>query len=197
MAWVALDRAIRTAEALTEPTGDELDRWRRTRDEIHAWVLEHCVDAQGRFVQHSRTDDLDASLLMIPLVGFLPRTTPRVRATVSGIERELTDSGFVLRYRDRSSVDGLPAGEGTFIMCSFWLAQVQAAQGRVAEATQLFERLCGLRNDVGLLSEEYDPSAERLLGNMPQAFSHTALVNTAVALSAATAGAAATPRQQR
>ena len=185
MAWVALDRAVRTAMLRTDVAPVDLDRWRRRCDEIHAWVLANCVDDKGRLVQHPGTDELDASLLMVPLVGFLPATHPVVQATVAGIERELTDDGFVLRYRSRTELDGLPEGEGAFVMCSFWLAQVHALQGRLDEATTRFEQLLALRNDVGLLSEEYDVHARRMLGNFPQAFSHTALVNTAATISAA------------
>ncbi len=126
--------------------------------------------------------DLDASLLKIPLVGFLPADDPRVRGTLDAVRRELVEDGFVLRYRSESGKDGLPPGEGVFLACSFWLADNLALQGRDAEARSLFERLLSLRNDVGLLSEEYDPKAKRLIGNFPQAFSHLALVHTAMNL---------------
>ncbi|CAN5168747.1 glycoside hydrolase family 15 protein [soil metagenome] len=181
MAWVAADRAVRTAEGagLDGP----IDRWRSLRDEIHRDVLEHGVDDRGVFVQHYGTHELDASLLVVPLVGFLPPNDIRVRNTVDAIARELTDDGFVVRYRTREALDGLPPGEGAFLLCSFWLADVLALTGRFDEAEALFERLLSLRNDVGLLAEEYDPGSGRLLGNFPQAFSHTALVNTAMLLS--------------
>ena len=135
------------------------------------------------FVQHPDTKDLDASLLMLPLVGFLPPDDERVVATVDAIDRELTSDGFIRRYRTNEDLDGLPRGEGAFLLCSFWMAQALSLMGREEEAIERYERLLGLRNDVGLLSEEYDVDAKQLLGNIPQAFSHTALVNTAVLLS--------------
>ena len=123
---------------------------------------------------------MDASVLMMPLVGFLPATDERVRNTVNAVQRELMEDGFVLRYRaERTKVDGLPGGEGVFLLCTFWLANCLHLIGRTGEARELFERLLALRNDVGLLAEEYDPRAKRMLGNFPQAFSHVALVNTA------------------
>ncbi len=180
MAWVAADRAISTAQqyGLDGP----VDRWRALREEIHRDVLEHGVDADGRLVQSYGSRELDASLLLVPLVGFLPVTDPRVARTVAAIEQELVIDDLVLRYRPESTVDGLPGGEGTFLLCTFWLADVQALQGRHQEARARFERLLGLRNDVGLLAEQYDPSSGRLLGNFPQAFSHTAIINTAITL---------------
>jgi GH15 family glucan-1,4-alpha-glucosidase len=202
MAWVAIDRAIRTAERSNVPT--PLEPWRQLREEIKQWVLEHCVDERGRLVQHPGTTHLDASLLTVPLVGFLPPDDERVIATVDGIDEELGVEGFVQRYISRSELDGLPAGEGSFLMCSFWMAQAKAVIGRHDEARTMFERLLAVRNDVGLLSEQYDPVAGRMLGNIPQAFSHTALVNTAVTLNdaraaerAGSAPAAANPRQPR
>ncbi len=181
MAWVAADRAVRSAErsGLDGP----VDGWRALRGEIHADVLDRGVDDRGVFVQHYDSTELDASLLVVPLVGFLPADDERVRNTVAAIERELTVDGFVLRYRTRETLDGLPPGEGAFLLCTFWLADVMAMSGRVEEARALFERLLALRNDVGLLAEEYEPASGRLLGNFPQAFSHTALVNTAMLLS--------------
>src|SRR5262249_51757811 len=137
----------------------------------------------GAFVQYYGSKELDASLLMIPLVGFLPATDPRVRGTVDAIERNLMRDGFVDRYANQSGVDGLPHGEGAFVPCTFWFADNLALLGRCDEARQVFERLLSLRNDVGLLSEEYDPSARRLVGNFPQAFSHIGLINTAQNLS--------------
>jgi GH15 family glucan-1,4-alpha-glucosidase len=181
MAWVALDRAVKDAEryGLDAP----LDRWRALRDRIHAEVCARGYDAgRGAFVMHYGGRDLDASLLMMPLVGFLPAADPRVRGTVEAVERELLRDGLVRRYREDSGADGLVGGEGTFLLCSFWLADNYAMLGRYADARRLFERLLGLRNDLGLLSEEYDPAAGRMLGNFPQAFSHVGLVNTALNL---------------
>ena len=179
MAWLALDRSIKAAESLGLDA--PLDRWRRTRSEIHAEVCERGYDAdRGTFVQSYGSAALDASLLLIPLVGFLPASDPRVEGTVRAIERDLMVDGFVLRYRTGDSgPDGLPPGEGAFLPCTFWLADAYAQTGRISEARRLFESLLGVRNDVGLLSEEYDPGSRRLLGNFPQAFSHVALVNTA------------------
>jgi GH15 family glucan-1,4-alpha-glucosidase len=178
MAWVAFDRLIRTVEYL----GMEgpVDRWRQIREEIHREVCARGFDSRkNSFVQHYGSKELDASLLMIPLVGFLPVTDPRVSGTVAAIERELVSDGFVKRYRNESCMDGLPPGEGTFLPCSFWLVDNLAAIGRRSDAEALFDRLAGLANDVGLLSEEYDPRDKRLLGNFPQAFTHVALVNSA------------------
>ncbi len=181
MAWVALDRAIRSAEQSTLPA--PLDRWRQVRAAIHAEVCAAGFDAtKGSFVQSFGGTTLDASLLLIPAVGFLPIDDVRVRGTVAAIERELVVDGFVRRYDTRTGADGLPPGEGAFLACSFWLADAFAMQGRRAEATVLFERLLALRNDLGLLAEEYDPLSRRLLGNFPQAFSHTALIGTAFRL---------------
>lgn len=155
-------------------------RWRRTRDAIHAEVLARGFDPQlNSFVQSYGSSDLDASLLMLPLVGFLPATDPRMVGTVAAIQARLCQDGFVERYPTSSGVDGLPPGEGAFLICSFWLADNLALQGRVSEARALFERLLALRNDVGLLAEEYDPRSGRLVGNFPQAFSHVGLINTA------------------
>jgi GH15 family glucan-1,4-alpha-glucosidase len=185
MAWAAVDRAVRAVEFYDQK--GPLDRWRALRAEIHAEVLERGYDADaGAFVQFYGAKHTDASLLMIPLVGFLPATDRRMRGTVAAVERELCPDGLVLRYTSDASeaVDGLPAGEGTFLACSFWLADNYALMGRQDEARDLFERLLALRNDVGLLAEEFDPMTGRLLGNFPQAFSHVALVNTARHLSA-------------
>jgi GH15 family glucan-1,4-alpha-glucosidase len=179
MAWVAFDRAVRTVE--DDGLHGPVDRWRAVRDEIHAEVCEHGFDAElGSFVQSYGARELDASLLLLPLVGFLPASDERIRGTVAAIERELLQDGFVLRYRTHEEgVDGLPPGEGVFLPCSFWLADCYALLGRHEEAQALFDRLTALANDLGLLSEEYDPQARRLLGNFPQAFTHLALVNTA------------------
>jgi GH15 family glucan-1,4-alpha-glucosidase len=178
MAWVAFDRAIKAVERrrLAGPA----DRWRALRAEIHADVCRRGFSAERRsFVQYYGGQSLDAGLLMIPLVGFLPCDDPRVQATVAAIERDLMSDGFVRRYEHDPDVDGLPPGEGAFIACSFWLCEVLAMSGRRGDAERLFERLLGARNDVGLLAEEYDPAAKRLCGNFPQAFSHVALVNAA------------------
>lgn len=183
MSWVAFDRAIKSVEqhALEGPVDD----WRALRDEIHMEVCRAGFDARrNTFTQSYGREELDAALLMIPLVGFLPASDPRVVGTVAAIERELLHDGLVQRYATDPSgaVDGLPAGEGVFLPCSFWLVDTLALLGRRDEAAALFERLLALRNDVGLLSEEYDPVGQRLLGNMPQAFTHLALVNSAYGL---------------
>jgi GH15 family glucan-1,4-alpha-glucosidase len=183
MAWVGFDRAVKMAWALGLRDAP-LDRWRAAREEIREQVSVRGFDRlKDTFVQYYGSEDLDASLLMIPLVGFLPPEDPRVLGTVAAIERELMDDRFVLRYRPDSELEGFSAGEGAFIACSFWLVEVLALQGRCGEARELFDRLLAIRNDVGLLSEEYDPHARRLLGNFPQAFSHYALVRAARALS--------------
>jgi GH15 family glucan-1,4-alpha-glucosidase len=182
MAWVAVDRAVKAVErfGLKGP----LDEWRRLRDEIHSQVCSSGFDAQrGCFVQHYGSSDLDASLLLIPLTGFLPPDDPRVRATIDAIRRELVVDGLVIRYPTARGVDGLPPGEGTFLPCTFWLADCLAISGYAAEADEVFERLLGACNDVGLLSEEYDPRTRRMMGNFPQALTHMALVNTARLLS--------------
>ena len=181
MAWVALDRSIRAAEqyGLSGP----LDRWRALRTRIHAVVCEQGVDRQrGCFVQSFGDTALDASLLQIPLVGFLPIDDPRVTATVAAIEAELMPEGLVLRYDTRRGTDGLPPGEGAFLACSFWLVEAMALQGRMAEAAALFDRLAGLCNDLGLLAEMHDPASGTMLGNFPQAFTHAALVSAALRL---------------
>jgi GH15 family glucan-1,4-alpha-glucosidase len=178
MAWVAFDRAIQGVErfGLAGP----VERWRRIRDEIHDEVCRSGFNPRlGAFVQYYGSEHLDASLLLIPLLGFLPAQDPRVKGTVDAVERHLLAEGFVLRYDTEKNPDGLPPGEGVFLACSFWLADNLLLQGRREEAERLFERLLGLRNDLGLLSEEYAPEIGRLVGNFPQAFSHIALVNTA------------------
>jgi GH15 family glucan-1,4-alpha-glucosidase len=181
MAWVAFDRAVRAVEhgGLEGP----VDAWRRIRDEIHSEVCAHGFDpARGTFTQFYGSRQVDASLLLLPLVGFLPPFDSRMLGTVRAIERELLCDGLVQRYpmdKESASIDGLPPGEGAFLACSFWLADNYALQGRRDEAVTLFERLLALRNDVGLLSEQFDPVAARLTGNFPQAFSHVGLINTA------------------
>jgi GH15 family glucan-1,4-alpha-glucosidase len=181
MAWLAFDRAVKLAESCNCPAEEHLERWRETRGEIHREVCERGYNAKKRaFTQVYRSDELDASLLMMPLTGFLPIDDERVVGTIEAIQRELMRDGLVLRYRaEESGVDGLPGGEGVFLPCSFWLADCLHLLGRTGEARELFERLLDLRNDLGLLSEEYDPKARRQLGNFPQAFTHVALVNTA------------------
>ena len=187
MAWVAFDRGLRLIEELGRV--GPADRWRAVRDEIHAEVLERGFDAElASFVQSYDSRRLDASLLAIPLYGFLPAEDPRVRGTVEAVRRELVQDGLVLRYRhddETKAVDGLPPGEGAFFLCSFWLVDNLVLLGELDEAQELFERLLALRNDVGLLSEEYDSRLGRLVGNFPQAFSHIGLVNTALRLDAA------------
>jgi GH15 family glucan-1,4-alpha-glucosidase len=181
MAWVALDRSVRDAERfkLEAP----LDRWREVRDRIHATICKCGFDRRrNTFTQSFGSGELDASLLLMPIVGFLPPDDPGVRGTVAAIEQELIVDGFVRRYRTNTEVDGLPPGEGIFLPCSFWLADIYTLQGRDGEAHALFERLLSLRNDVGLLAEEYDPRARRQVGNFPQAFSHLALIGTALNL---------------
>lgn len=177
MAWVALDRAVKAVERFG--LEGALDRWRALRDRIHAEVCDRGFDPDlNAFVQYYGAKHLDASLLMIPLVGFLPATDPRMLGTVRAIQERLMTEGFVARYT-APDVDGLPPGEGVFLACTFWLADNLALQGRQGEAREVFERVLALRNDVGLLSEEYDPPVRRLLGNFPQAFSHVGLINTA------------------
>ena len=178
MAWVAFDRAVK----LTEEFGLEgpIDSWKAQRQEIHDDVCAKAFNSSiGAFTQHYGADTLDASVLQIPLVGFLPASDPRVKGTLAAIERGLMVDGFVMRYDTQSGKDGLPPGEGAFLACSFWYVDNLILAGRRREAEQFFERLCGLCNDVGLLSEEYDPQAKRLVGNFPQALSHIALVNSA------------------
>ncbi|WP_214410848.1 glycoside hydrolase family 15 protein [Sphaerisporangium fuscum] len=186
MAWVAADRAIKQVEMFGQ--SGPLDRWRVLRDRIHAEVLEKGYDpARNTFTQSYDSHELDASLLLIPQTGFLPPDDPRVIGTIDAVERELMSDGFLLRYplAERSTVDGLSGGEGAFLACSFWLAEARAMAGRRREAVELFERLLALRNDVGLLAEEYDPRYGRQVGNFPQAFSHVPLIHTAHTLSRA------------
>jgi len=178
MAWVAVDRAIKEAErySLQAP----LVRWRKLRARMHAQICRRGFDASRHtFVQYYGATGVDASLLVIPLVGFLPSSDSKVRGTLAAVQRELMDGGLLARYRNAPGVDGLPQGEGRFLACSFWLADNLALAGRRSAAEAMFERLLALRNDVGLLAEEYDPRAGRQLGNFPQALTHVALINTA------------------
>ena len=182
MAWVAYDRAVKDVE--TFGLEGPVDRWRKVRDAIHQQVCERAYDeTRGSFVQSYGSPHLDASLLLIPQVGFLPPDDPRVLATIDAIERELLVDGLVRRYSTETQIDALPKGEGTFLPCSFWLASCLALTGRRTESKALFERLLDLRNDLGLLAEEYDPRRKRQLGNFPQALTHMALINTAYLLS--------------
>jgi GH15 family glucan-1,4-alpha-glucosidase len=190
MAWVAFDRAIQLA-TLVGYHGERVARWSELRDRVHAQVCEQGFSADlGSFTQYYGSSNLDASLLMIPLVGFLPPDDPRVVGTIDAVRRTLLDDGFVRRYEteaasDGDDVDGLPGSEGAFLVTTFWLADALALAGRTDEAREVFERLRGLCNDVGLLAEEYDPAAGRMLGNFPQAFSHVGIVTTAANLSLA------------
>jgi GH15 family glucan-1,4-alpha-glucosidase len=191
MAWVAFDRAIKSAEAFN--LEGPLDRWRQQCRKIHDEVCRRGFDAElGSFVRSYGSKELDASLLLLPTVGFLPPADPRVRGTVEAIERKLLVDGLVMRYDTTESEDGLSSGEGVFLACSFWLVDAYVLLDRPADARRLFERLLTLCNDVGLLSEEYDPGTGRLLGNFPQALSHIALINSAFNLSEA-----AKPAMQR
>ncbi|HEX4520244.1 MAG TPA: glycoside hydrolase family 15 protein [Gaiellaceae bacterium] len=183
MAWVAFDRGVRFCEECGH-SGD-VERWRQIRDEIHAEVLQHGFsEAKQSFTQAFDSEELDASLLQMPLVGFLPATDPRVVSTVAAIRRELEVGGLLLRYRTDPGLesDGLPAGEGVFLACSFWLVSVLALQGQIFDAHELFNNLLDLRSDIGLLAEEYDPAEGRQLGNFPQALTHLALVDAALIL---------------
>ncbi|MFC8266422.1 glycoside hydrolase family 15 protein [Streptomyces cinereoruber] len=185
MAWVAADRAVRTLEADPSLPGDAA-RWRAMRDDIHAQVCDRAYDpVRNTFTQSYGSRELDAATLLIPQVGFLPPDDPRVVGTVDAVMAELMHDGYVRRYSaDSTALDGLPGQEGTFLVCSFWLADALRMTGRSEEARVLFERLVALGNDVGLLAEEYDPATGRQLGNFPQAFSHIGLVGTALALAA-------------
>jgi GH15 family glucan-1,4-alpha-glucosidase len=188
MAWVVFDRAVRIAEQyeLEAP----VERWKQVRDEIHQEVCEQGYDPERRtFTQYYGSDELDASVLNIPLVGFLPGTDERVTGTIDAISRELGRDGFVSRYSTAHTDDGLSGDEGQFLACSFWLVSALALNGRVDEARALFERLLGLTNDLGLLAEEYDVKRERQVGNFPQAFSHLTLIGAAAAISRAEADA--------
>ena len=185
MAWVAFDRGIKAIE--TMQLAGPIDRWRTIRQTLHDEICRFGYNsARGSFVESYGSNVLDASLLLLPTVGFLPATDARFRGTVEAIERHLMSDGFVRRYDTHRTADGLPPGEGAFLACSFWLADAYALLGRIDEARNLFERLLALRTDLGLLAEEYDADARRLVGNFPQAFSHVALVNTAHNLARAT-----------
>ncbi|MGD9906206.1 MAG: glycoside hydrolase family 15 protein [Vicinamibacterales bacterium] len=178
MAWVAFDRAVRDAEHFG--FDGPVERWRQLRDTLHAEICERGFDrTRGTFVQYYGSHEVDAALLVMPQVGFLPATDPRFAGTVSAIERDLVRDGMVDRYRTETGIDGLPEGEGAFLLCTFWLVDAYVLMGRRAEARAIFDHLLSIRNDVGLLAEEYEPSAGRLLGNFPQAFSHIGLVNSA------------------
>ena len=184
MAWLAFDRAIKLAEACQHSGKDHIPRWKKIRDYIHREVCERGYNKdKNAFTQSYGSDAIDASLLMMLRVGFLPLSDPRVRGTIEAIERELVQDGLVLRYRTEEHVDGLPGREGTFLPCSFWLVNCLHFIGRTDDAKAMFERLLALRNDLGLISEEYDPITKRQLGNFPQAFTHLALVNSARILS--------------
>ncbi len=179
MAWVAFDRAVKGIETF-RPNADGAQRWRELRDKIHDDVCQKGYSSKlGSFTQAYGSEELDASLLLIPQVGFLPYEDPRVRGTIEAIEKNLMTGGFVLRYRTEHVDDGLPAGEGVFLACSFWMVSALKMLGRTDDAKRLFDRLLALRNDVGLLAEEYDPKAKRQLGNFPQALSHISLINAA------------------
>jgi GH15 family glucan-1,4-alpha-glucosidase len=178
MVWVAFDRGIKLCEEFGRQ--GPVERWRAIRDEIHAQVCQEAWnDELGSFTQSYGSRQLDASLLLLPIVGFLPHEDPRVRGTLDAVRTHLAADGFLLRNRVEEAIEGLPTGEGAFLPCSFWLVDALALDSRQDEATELFERLLAVRNDVGLLAEEYDPRTSRLLGNFPQAFSHIALVNSA------------------
>jgi GH15 family glucan-1,4-alpha-glucosidase len=185
MAWVAADRAVRTLEDDPSLDGD-VEGWRAMRDEVHREVCERGFDpVRNTFTQSYGSTELDASLLLIPRVGFLPPDDPRVAGTIDAVRAELAPDGFLVRRYSTTAttdVDGLPGDEGVFVVCSFWLADALHMTGRTREARELFERLVGLTNDLGLLSEEYDPVAGRQLGNFPQAFSHIGLVVSALSL---------------
>ena len=181
MVWVAFDRAVKSVEefGLEGP----VDEWRSVREKIHREICEKGFDrARNAFVQSYGSAQLDASLLLLPQLGFLPADDARVIGTVAAIERSLLHDGFVARYDTGRTDDGLPPGEGTFLACTFWLADAYVLTGRMDDARRLFERLLAIRNDVGLLAEEYDVREKCLVGNFPQAFSHVALINTALNL---------------
>ncbi len=191
--WMAFDRTIEDAERFHLP--GPVEHWKTIRQQIHDEVCDKGFSPEkNSFKQSYESDWLDASLLLLPAIRFLPPDDPRITGTIEAIERELLQDGFVLRYRTEEGVDGLQGGEGAFLACSFWLADAYAMQGRLDEARALFERLLALRNDLGLFSEEYDPAAKRLVGNFPQAFSHTAMIGTASRLLGAANARSTAPR---
>jgi GH15 family glucan-1,4-alpha-glucosidase len=203
MCWVAFDRAVKTAEisglrdtlnaAELGALSDAVQRWQELRDTIHRDICEKAYDPDlGTFTQAYGSKELDASLLLMPLVGFLPCSDPRVRGTIEAIEKHLMADGFVLRYRTEHVDDGLPPGEGAFLACSFWMVSALKMVGRSDDAQQLFERLLELRNDVGLLAEEFDPRINRQVGNFPQALSHISMINAGFEFNRASS-----PGQQR
>jgi GH15 family glucan-1,4-alpha-glucosidase len=178
MVWAAFDRSVRAVEQ--HALEGDVDRWRDLRDQVREEVLTQGYDAdRNTFTQHYETTDVDASLLMLPLVGFVDGDDPRMLGTIEAVEQDLMRDGLLLRYRTQTGVDGLSGDEHPFLACSFWLVSAYAAAGRLDDARALFDRLCALRNDVGLLSEEYDAQRHRMVGNFPQAFSHLALVQAA------------------
>jgi GH15 family glucan-1,4-alpha-glucosidase len=182
MVWVAFDRAVTAVERYG--LDGDVDRWRTMRDRVREEVLTHGYDAgRNTFTQHYATHEVDASLLMLPIVGFVDGDDPRMLGTIEAIEHDLMRDGLLLRYRTATGVDGLSGDEHPFLACSFWLVSAYAGAGRLADARALFDRLVGLTNDVGLLSEEYDPQGRRMVGNFPQAFSHLTLVQAALRLS--------------
>jgi GH15 family glucan-1,4-alpha-glucosidase len=196
MAWVAFDRAVRSVDAFG--VDGPVDRWRAIRDEIHREACDRGFDAdRNTFTQFYGSEHLDASLLMIPLVGFLPIEDERVQGTISAVRRELVRDGLVARYENDETIEGVPGREGAFLACTFWLVDCLALSGRAREARELFERLLALRNDVGLLSEEYDVEAGRMTGNFPQAFSHVSLIDSARNLSRTERGPADRRRRAR
>jgi GH15 family glucan-1,4-alpha-glucosidase len=196
MAWVAVDRAIKSGEEFH--LDGPIDEWRALRQTMHDDICKQAFNPElGCFVQAYGSSIVDASLLLVPLVGFLPATDPRVRATVERIEQHLLVDGFVLRYDSEATDDGLPPGEGAFLACSFWLVDNYMLLGRHDDARAMFTRLLGLRNDVGLLAEEYDQGRRRQVGNFPQAFSHVALVDTAFNLGREAGEGGPKPVEQR
>jgi GH15 family glucan-1,4-alpha-glucosidase len=197
MAWVAVDRAVRLIEEFgvggRHKLEKRLPRWRGLREQIRVNLLQRGFNARvGAFTQSYGSDALDASVLLIPHMGFLPADDPRMLSTVAAIEKGLTWDGLVLRYSTETGVDGLPGHEATFLICSFWLADNYAMVGRLDEAEALLERLVSLSSDLGLLAEEYHPELHRQLGNFPQAFSHVGLINTAHLIAAKRTGKAVT-----
>jgi GH15 family glucan-1,4-alpha-glucosidase len=181
MVWAAFDRAVRAVEG--EGLEGPVDRWREARDAACEQIMEHGFNEQrNTFTQHFDTDEVDASLLVLPLVGFIKGDDPRMLGTIEAIEHDLMRDGLLMRYRTETDVDGLAGDEHPFLACSFWLVSAYAAAGRLEDANALFDRLVGLVNDVGLLSEEYDAANGRMAGNFPQAFSHLTLVQAAFRL---------------